>query len=275
MEPIATIVLDVPDNRPLDRLLEAIYDQTVKDVDVLVLCPERRGDGLGNGREAPIRNLHVAGWMGVAERLNLAARLAAGPILVTLDTAVPLWERDWLRHLLAPFRDDRVAAVGGSDYDPTRLSVRQPNLPLSLKEMARRPEYGLNRSNAAFRRELILARPLPAGTRHHPERAWSMDRLLEGHRIIMSYRARIELGPEAPPEVALRAWSHKVREVREALITLPAPAAHHARRAASWWSLDAAPWLDAIVLREQFLRQRPFRQAARSLSREIGVLTEG
>ncbi|MEB3203717.1 MAG: hypothetical protein VKP57_03365 [Candidatus Sericytochromatia bacterium] len=275
MEPIATIVLDVPDSRPLDRLLEAIYDQTQRDVDVLILSPERRRDRLGNGREAPIRNLHVAPWLDVAARFNLAARLASGPHLVTLDVGVQLWERNWLRSLLAPFRDERVAAVGGADYDPARLSVRCPQQVMTLKEAARKPEYGLNRANAAFRRDILLARPLPESARFHPERVWSFGRMLEGFRILMSYRARIEPGPDSPPEAALRAWSHKVREVREALVSLPGPAVHQARRQSGWWSLDAAPWLDAIVLREHFSRQRLTFTSGQASTALPGVLREG
>ncbi|MEB3298964.1 MAG: hypothetical protein VKO21_05710 [Candidatus Sericytochromatia bacterium] len=256
MEPLATIVLDVPDQRPLPRLLDAIYEQSVRDVDILVLSPEPRHDRLTWGREAPIRNLHVAPWLGVAERHNVAARMAKGPLLVTLSCVVSLWERDWLRSLLAPFRDNRVVAVGGCDFDPSKLSVRHPIQALSLKDMARWPEYGLHRSNAAFRRDALLSRPFPRHVIHHPERVWAMDRLLEGHKILMAYRARLDMGPDVPPELELKHWSHKVREVREALRTLPKPATRGAKGRSSWWSLDVAPWLDAIVLREQFRQAR-------------------
>ncbi|MBM3259024.1 MAG: glycosyltransferase family 2 protein [Candidatus Sericytochromatia bacterium] len=247
MESIATIVLDVPDSRLLDRLPEAIYDQTHRDVDVLILSPERRRDRLGNGKEAPSRNLHVAPSLDVAVRLNLAARLASGPHLVTLDTGVQLWERSWLRSLLASFRDERVAAVGGADFVPARLSVRCPQQVMTLKEAAREPEYGLNRANAAFRRDILLARPLPDSARFHPERVWSFGRMLEGFRILMSYRARVE----------------------------PGPAVHQARRQSGWWSLYAAPWLDAIVLREHFSRQRPSFPSGLARSALPGVLREG
>lgn len=88
-------------------------------------------------RQGPVRVVRNEGACGRGGRpsaTNLGLRLARGEIVVSLD-ADTTFDRDMLRHLVAPFADPRVGVVAGN----VRVRNAQPSLLVRLQ----RVEYAL------------------------------------------------------------------------------------------------------------------------------------
>ncbi len=96
----------------------------------------------------------------------LGAELATGEVVVYFDSDC-LYERDWLRQMLAPFADDeRIQIVAGETQTRGRgpygtamaLTYIFPRFS-NQQQLAPTPQYYLN--NVAFRRDFLLQHPMP------------------------------------------------------------------------------------------------------------------
>ncbi|MBI6547131.1 MAG: hypothetical protein HY692_10080, partial [Cyanobacteria bacterium NC_groundwater_1444_Ag_S-0.65um_54_12] len=209
MVPLATVLLAVPDQRSLAPLLESLFEQNVKDIEILVISPVHREDARWLPGDLPIKNLLVSANSAPGMVMNLGAHSARGHYLVTLASEARLRDNRWLFRLLSPFLDAKVAVVSGKDYNPDLLSGPCSSYYLELADYLLTPEYGPSQDNGAFRLDLVIKWPFDETLPRCVDKEWTFRILQAGYRVVMDYEARVELLENIGAESQLRAlWEN-------------------------------------------------------------------
>ncbi len=207
MSTLASIFVAVPDDRPMDPLIRALFAQSVKGIEILISAPVDRDDA-GRiaavvGHRIPVKNLTLPAFP-AGKALNAAARAAEGHYFVTLSSQAQIPDNSWLFRLLDPFLDPRIAAVSGADLDVERLRLQDPSYLLNLADFLCAPEFGASLQNTAFLRKLLLAHPFDEDLLACFDKEWTYRILKEGYLLTMSYDVRVELPVPVDAEAALR-----------------------------------------------------------------------
>ncbi|MBU6428560.1 MAG: hypothetical protein KGR26_06105, partial [Cyanobacteria bacterium REEB65] len=259
---MASILIVVPDERPLMRICRQIFAQPLKDLEILIMGPVSREDAQvarrETGHDLPIRNLRIEGPPG--KGINEAARTATGYFIVTLCHQARFRDDRWLVRLLEPFVDGRMAAVSGCDYDPTRIHCQQPSYVLTLADYLCSPRFGIGLQTASFRRQLLLEQPFDEQLPLCADKEWTFRMLCAGWRIQLDHEARVDLPVPEDSEAALRRFWREHQAIAS-FLDLPGRASFLLRWA---WSrrdfnevlhaLQAVPKLRRLDLLERNLR---------------------
>ena len=145
----------------LDACLDALARQTMRDrAEVIVVddgSDERTEDV---ARRYPVRFFRHDQNRGLAAARNTGIRQALAPVVAfTDDDCVP--SEDWLEHLLAPYDNDDVVAVGGAVVALRRATLVHRYLADTNRLGPLEIELGVS-SSIAYRARLYLQRNLSA-----------------------------------------------------------------------------------------------------------------
>ena len=112
----------------IGRLLSGIMQQTIKDVEIIVVDSGSTDTTLSVVSRYPARILSTKSEdFSFGHSLNMGCEKTSGQFIVIASAHVYPIHRDWLERLLAPFRNDKVALVYGRQRgnDVTKYSEHQ------------------------------------------------------------------------------------------------------------------------------------------------------
>ncbi len=114
-QPACSIIIRAHnEERHLGRLLEGIAQQTVKDVEIILVDSGSTDGTLTVAARYPVQVVHIAPEEFTFGRsLNLGIQAANAELLVFASAHVYPVYPDWLEKLLAPFADPQIALVYG------------------------------------------------------------------------------------------------------------------------------------------------------------------
>ncbi|MGH2625187.1 MAG: glycosyltransferase family 2 protein, partial [Anaerolineales bacterium] len=146
------------EERHIGRLLQGILQQTVRDVEILLVDSGSTDGTVAIASQYPVRVLTIPpASFSFGRSLNLGCAAArAGRIVIASAHVYPLY-RDWLARLLEPFRDPRVAMVYGKQrgHAGSRYSEGQIFRAWFPETSRLRQDHPFcNNANAAIRRSL-------------------------------------------------------------------------------------------------------------------------
>src|SRR5687767_9675238 len=125
---VSVIIRCLNEERHIGKLLAGIQQQTLKDVEIIVVDSGSTDATLSIASNCPVRILHIhPKEFSFGRALNLGCKNATGKYLVMVSAhCYPLY-RDWLEKLIAPFANDEIALVYGkqSGNKFTRFSEHQ------------------------------------------------------------------------------------------------------------------------------------------------------
>lgn len=187
-------------------LIDSIYNQTVRDLDVWIACTALPSDLSDIQAVYPVGVLEFAGGTTPATMLNEAFARAQSDVVVTIDAAWMPRDKHWLLNLTRHFQDRTVAAVSGTEYDPERVSVREPWYAQDLLDFLANPEYSLHFGNAAFRRDVWKQLGFDSGNATCADKHWAYRALREGFQIMLDYDGRCHQGRAMSEEEQFRRY---------------------------------------------------------------------
>lgn len=203
MEPFAALVIRTESSESLEPLLDLVFDQDLRDIDVWIASP----DELRSTRY-PIRWLPATRAMTQGAVINELARRSQARYLVSLGLGVIPRDRQWLGKLLRHFQDTSVAAVSGTDWNPERISIQAPHYAQDVLDFLAAPIFGLSLANAALRRDLVEQNPFDESLAICEDKEWGYRLLRGGYSVMMDYEARCHAAdPLSAEEQFKRYWA--------------------------------------------------------------------
>jgi len=155
---ISLIVRCYNEQDHIERLLTGVFEQSITDLDVVVVDSGSTDRTVSIASEFPVRILQIRPEeFSFGGALNIGCRTAKGEFIVLASAHVYPVYKDWLEQLVAPFSDPRVALVYGKQRGNqiTKYSEHQIFAKWFPNRSNRSQDHAFcNNANAAIRRDL-------------------------------------------------------------------------------------------------------------------------
>lgn len=159
MKPSVTVIIRCfNEAKHIGRLLKGIHEQTLKDIEVVVVDSGSTDGTLEEAGKYPTKVIQIKpGDFSFGYALNVGCRAARGEYLVMASAHVYPVRTDWLERLLEPFGDHRVGLVYGKQQGNHLTKYAEHQIfakwfPESADWDQR--DFFCNNANAAIRRRL-------------------------------------------------------------------------------------------------------------------------
>jgi len=171
----------------IGRLLSGILQQTLKNVEIIVVDSGSTDNTLSIASRYPVKILSIpAEQFSFGRSLNLGCRAATGEFIVLASAHVYPVYKDWLERLLAPFADPRVGLVYGKQCgdETTKYSEHQIFAKWFLDKSNSNQDHPFcNNANAAIRRSLWERLPYDEDLTGLEDIDWAKRAMKLGYRI--------------------------------------------------------------------------------------------
>ncbi len=192
------------ESRHIGRLLAGIQQQTVRNVEVILVDSGSTDGTVAIASRHGARVVHIQPEeFTFGKSLNLGVETARGPLVVIASAHVyPVYE-DWLERLLAPFGDEKVALSYGKQRgdESSKFSERQ-FLATWFPEQSNPAQQNpfCNNANAAIRRELWAQHPYDETLTGLEDLAWAQWVMSQGWAIAYVAEAEVIHVHHEPPK---------------------------------------------------------------------------
>lgn len=179
----------------IGRLLSGILQQTVQDVEIILVDSGSTDVTLSIASRYPVRILSIAPEaFSFGRSLNTGCAAATRPLVVIASAHVYPMYKDWLEQLLAPFRDPQVALAYGKQRGAETTQYAEHRVfaqwfPDETDLQQRHPFC--NNANAAVRRELWDQMPYDEELTGLEDLDWAKRATTAGYRL--AYVAEAEV----------------------------------------------------------------------------------
>ena len=193
----------------IGRLLAGIMEQTLKDIEIIVVDSGSRDATVAIASRFPTQILSIDPHEFTFGRsLNVGCAAASGEFLVFASAHVyPLYP-DWLKRLVEPFQDESIGLVYGKQRGDgnTRYSEHQQFKRMYPDESSIPQKHPLcNNANAAIRRSLWEQRKFDEALSGLEDLDWATWLLSQGHYVAYAAgAAAVHVHNESPQQVLNR-----------------------------------------------------------------------
>lgn len=179
----------------IGRLLSGIMQQTVRDVEIIVVDSGSTDATLSIASRYPVQILSIRPEeFSFGRSLNIGCQAASGEFIVIASAHVYPVYKDWLERLLAPFADPQVALVYGKQRgnETTKYSERQVFTKWFPNESNLCQDHPFcNNANAAIRRSVWEQSPYDETLTGLEDIDWARRALELSHKIAYAADAEV------------------------------------------------------------------------------------
>lgn len=194
---ISIIVRTKDEERWISHCLQAVFNQTYKDIEVILVDNDSTDKTVQKARQFPIRNVIACAEYRPGKALNLGIRESTGRYVVCLSGhCIPVNEH-WLANLLRNFEEPSVAGVYGRQEPMAFTSdsdKRDLTLLFGLDRKVQRKDSFFHNANSMIRRDLweIRGFKFDETLTNIEDRAWAQHVLSKGmHTIVYEPEASV------------------------------------------------------------------------------------
>ena len=249
------------EERHIGRLLEGLLQQTVKDVEIILVDSGSTDATVALASRYPVHVVHVQpDEFTFGRSLNLGISQANSDFIVIASAHVYPVYPDWLERLLAPFSDPTVGLTYGKQRgnSTTKFSEHQVFARWFPEQSNLRQDHPFcNNANAAIRRSLWEQQPYDETLSGLEDLAWARWVMNQGRAIVYVADAEIlHVHDESPHNVYNRykreamafkqifpeETFHLVDFFRLVTTNIASDLWHAARQASLWSSFNSVLW---------------------------------
>lgn len=176
------------EERHIGRLLSGILQQTVRDVEIIIVDSGSTDATVSIASRYPTKILHIRPEeFSFGRSLNMGCEAANGESIVIASGHVHPVYKDWLERLLAPFSDPQVALVYGKQRgnEMTKCSEHQIFTRWFPDESKLEQDHPFcNNANAAIRRSLWEQLPYDETLTGLEDIDWAKRAMESGYKIV-------------------------------------------------------------------------------------------
>jgi rhamnosyltransferase len=183
------------EQRHIGRLLSGITQQTIRNVEIIVVDSGSTDATVSIASRFPVKILSIRPEeFSFGRSLNMGCQAAQGEFVVIASAHVYPVYKDWLERLLAPFTNPQVALVYGRQRgnEMSKVSEHQIFAQWFPKESNPQQDHPFcNNANAAIRRSLWERQPYDETLTGLEDLEWAKRAMQLGYKI--SYAADAEI----------------------------------------------------------------------------------
>ena len=183
------------EEKHIGRLLEGIRQQTIKDVEIILVDSGSTDKTVSVAESFGARLVHIpSDEFTFGRSLNFGVQAATREFVIIASAHVYPVYPDWLESLLSPFEDEHVALTYGKQrgYDGSKYSEHQIFHQWYPDESRENQETAFcNNANAAIRKNLWEKNPYDETLTGLEDLAWAKWAKEQGHKI--AYVAEAEI----------------------------------------------------------------------------------
>lgn len=203
---ISVIIRCYNEEQHIERLLVGIREQSVKDVEILLVDSGSTDATLSIASKFPVKLVYISPEeFSFGRSLNIGCQAATGEFIVLISAHAYPEKEDWLENLLAPFANPKVALVYGKQRGGkcTNFSEHQVFAKWFSEESNLIQKHPFcNNANAAIRRKLWEQIPYDEDLTGLEDLDWANKVLSLGYHISYSSEAGIiHLHNETPGRI--------------------------------------------------------------------------
>ncbi len=195
-QPACTIVIRAyNEEKHITRLLSGIMEQTVKDVQIILVDSGSQDGTLAAAARFPVEVVHIQPQdFTFGRSLNMGIAQAKSETIVMASAHVYPVYPDWLEKLMDPFKDGQVGLVYGKQRGAASSKYSEHQVFRSWypdQSVARQTHPFCNNANAAIRRSLWERHPYDELLTGLEDLAWARWLLTQGLNLAYSSEAEI------------------------------------------------------------------------------------
>lgn len=179
----------------LGRLIEGIAQQTVKDIELILVDSGSTDETVEIARKAGGRIIHIpSSEFSFGRSLNLGVQAASRDFVVIASAHVHPVYPDWLECLLRPFEDPSVALVYGKQRGDSSSRISEDRIFhqwFPEKDIDHQASPFCNNANAAIRRSLWEQKAYDESLTGLEDVAWAKWAQAQGFHVAYSGHAEI------------------------------------------------------------------------------------
>jgi len=194
-DPCSLVIRAYNESAHLPRLLEGIRQQTVRDVEVILVDSGSTDGTVSIAESFGARIVHIpSAEFTFGRSLNLGVQAATRELVVIASAHVYPVYPDWLETLLSPFADEKVALTYGKQRGPASAKYSEQQIYHQWYGEVSQPRQATafcNNANAAIRKSLWERIPYDETLTGLEDLAWAKWAREQGHAI--AYVAEAEI----------------------------------------------------------------------------------
>lgn len=203
---ISIVIRCYNEEQHIGRLLIGIREQTIKDVEILLVDSGSTDATLSIASKFPVKLVYISPEeFSFGRSLNMGCQAAQGEYIILTSAHAYPERNDWLENLLAPFENPKVALVYGKQRGGqcTNFSEHQVFAKWFAEESNLNQKHPFcNNANAAIRRKLWEQIPYDEDLTGLEDLDWAKKVLSLGYHISYSADAEIvHLHNETPERI--------------------------------------------------------------------------
>ena len=212
-QPLVSLIIRTKnEERWIHACLRAVFDQTYRNVEVILVDNGSTDRTLMRAQEFPVRIVHIEKFL-PGKAINDGIRAATGSILVCLSGHCIPVNTTWLENLVRDLSDPTVAGVYGrqeplafsSDFDKRDLIIV-----FGLDKKVQVKDSFFHNANSAFRRDVWERIPFDEEVTNIEDRVWGQQVISAGMKIVYEPEASVyhwhgihqDLNPERARKIA-------------------------------------------------------------------------
>ncbi|MBI4367459.1 MAG: glycosyltransferase family 2 protein [Deltaproteobacteria bacterium] len=191
---ISIIIRTKNEERWITQCLRAVFEQTHRDIEVILVDNRSTDKTLEKARQFPIAKVLTCTEYRPGKALSLGIRASTGRYLACLSGHCIPAHPEWLAHLLRNFADAEVAGVYGRQepmsFTPA-ADKRDLALVFGLDRKVQRKDSFFHNANSMLRRDCWDRAPFDEQVTNIEDRIWGRAMLRQGMQLVYEPEARV------------------------------------------------------------------------------------